>query len=321
MKWHGKAYAVNSAPQQVWARSMYDKIGLQPGHHLLDVGCGDGKLTFEVKEHCCPDGEVTLKGIDLSASQIEAANELAKNKPENKKSSVSFEVEDAQNLGHWKPDQFDRITSFTAIHWVEDHVKLMAGLAHVLRSGGRLCFTMPFHSNLFLVHIFQKLCKQEQFSPYLNNQRIGWWIDPEHYQRGLKISEARIPDRDVINKEQFRLLDDSNNPSEDYVAISDQALNPYFQLAKQAYIDQILKPNHMQPVEVEVRYFKDIFDSENGLRGYVAQWNPYKQLLPEAMHDAYIDEFMKEAMALAQRYNLDFAVSGFYQFQVVAEKA
>ena len=47
-KWDAKDYHKNSSEQQKWGLELLDKIALSGNERVLDVGCGDGKLTAEI---------------------------------------------------------------------------------------------------------------------------------------------------------------------------------------------------------------------------------------------------------------------------------
>ena len=66
-KWNAADYAANSAVQQTWARELIARLNLRGDEHILDVGCGDGKVTAEIAR-AVPRGSVT--GIDASAEMI-----------------------------------------------------------------------------------------------------------------------------------------------------------------------------------------------------------------------------------------------------------
>ena len=46
--WNAADYAANSAAQQIWARELIAQLHLRGGEHILDVGCGDGKVTADL---------------------------------------------------------------------------------------------------------------------------------------------------------------------------------------------------------------------------------------------------------------------------------
>jgi trans-aconitate 2-methyltransferase len=66
-KWNAADYAANSVVQQTWARELIAKLNLRGDEHILDVGCGDGKVTAEIAR-TVPRGLVT--GIDASPEMI-----------------------------------------------------------------------------------------------------------------------------------------------------------------------------------------------------------------------------------------------------------
>jgi trans-aconitate methyltransferase len=69
-KWNAADYAANSVVQQSWARELIAKLDLRGDEHVLDVGCGDGKVTAEIAQ-TVPRGSVI--GVDASPQMIEFA--------------------------------------------------------------------------------------------------------------------------------------------------------------------------------------------------------------------------------------------------------
>ncbi|HEX2623263.1 MAG TPA: methyltransferase domain-containing protein, partial [Phototrophicaceae bacterium] len=63
MQWNPQDYAKNSGAQLGWARELITKLNLKGDEALLDVGCGDGKITAELAR-AVPDGFVL--GVDSS---------------------------------------------------------------------------------------------------------------------------------------------------------------------------------------------------------------------------------------------------------------
>jgi len=129
-KWNAADYAANSVVQQAWARELIAKVKLRGDEHILDVGCGDGKVTAELARSL-PQGSVT--GMDASPQMIEFAKQTF---PAAWFSNLRFRVMDARKI------QFDRrcdlVFSNAALHWVDDHQAILRGAAAVLKTGGRL---------------------------------------------------------------------------------------------------------------------------------------------------------------------------------------
>ena len=129
-KWDAADYAANSVVQQTWARELISKLNLLGDEHILDVGCGDGKVTAEIAK-AVPHGSAT--GVDASAEMIAFAQ---KTFPKDKCPNLEFQVMDAREIKFDR--QFDFLFSNAALHWVDDHQKFLQGAASVLKSGGRL---------------------------------------------------------------------------------------------------------------------------------------------------------------------------------------
>lgn len=45
MKWNAADYAKNSSAQYAWAESLIDCLALDGTETILDIGCGDGRIT------------------------------------------------------------------------------------------------------------------------------------------------------------------------------------------------------------------------------------------------------------------------------------
>ena len=106
---------------------------IQPGEHVLDVGCGTGTLALEVARRAGRAGRVT--GIDPSSEQIARARSKAArhNVP------VDFQIGVIEHLAF--PDQtFDVVLSTLMMHHVPAPLKRqgLAEIARVLKPGGRL---------------------------------------------------------------------------------------------------------------------------------------------------------------------------------------
>jgi len=68
--WDAKDYAKNSQNQLRWAQELIPKLKLIGNEALLDIGCGDGKITAEIAK-CLPEGRAV--GIDSSTQMINLA--------------------------------------------------------------------------------------------------------------------------------------------------------------------------------------------------------------------------------------------------------
>jgi trans-aconitate methyltransferase len=172
LHWNAADYAANSAVQQTWARELIAQLQLRGDEHILDAGCGDGKVTAEIAR-AVPRGSAT--GIDASPQMIDFAR---KTFPPSAIPNLTFRVCDARKISTaaWfspslpqkeeragarrrlissskplvpalsplergegaEPVPFDIVFSNAALHWVDDHRAFLRGAASVLRPSGRL---------------------------------------------------------------------------------------------------------------------------------------------------------------------------------------
>jgi trans-aconitate methyltransferase len=128
--WNPGDYAANSASQHAWARELITRLQLRGNEHILDVGCGDGKVTAEIAR-AVPKGSAT--GIDASEEMIRFAR---KTFPKADISNLKFEVMDARYIRFKRV--FDLVFSSSVLHWVDDHPAFLRGAAACLPAGGRL---------------------------------------------------------------------------------------------------------------------------------------------------------------------------------------
>src|SRR6185369_16898725 len=67
MIWNPKDYARNSSAQLVWARELISRMSFAGSETVLDVGCGDGRISAEFAR-ALPRGYVL--GVDSSPEFI-----------------------------------------------------------------------------------------------------------------------------------------------------------------------------------------------------------------------------------------------------------
>ena len=132
-QWKADDYAANSKGQAIWAQELIEKIDLRGDESILDIGCGDGKITDALSH--LTKGEVV--GIDLSSDMISYAQK-AYSKP-------IFMQMDAQALNFH--ERFDVLFSNAALHWVRDHKAVLEGIYKALKPNGRAILQMGGEGN------------------------------------------------------------------------------------------------------------------------------------------------------------------------------
>jgi len=127
------AQAMLDATLNAFTAGLLDGARLEPGHAVLDVGCGTGQTTVDIFRRVSPGGSVL--GLDLSAVMLEAAGARAAQAG----TSPSFRQADAQ-VATFDGASFDRIMSRLGVMFFDDPVAAFANLRSATRAGGSLTF-------------------------------------------------------------------------------------------------------------------------------------------------------------------------------------
>lgn len=115
----------------MYMRRVIDLVSSYRPHSLLDVGCGDGKLIFELLRRPIRPGR--LLGIDLSERAIAFARAFCPD--------ADFRCEDVANLS----EQFEVITLVQTLEHIPDDAVpgFTAAVAQRLTHGGKLIVSVP----------------------------------------------------------------------------------------------------------------------------------------------------------------------------------
>ena len=128
--WDPSDYEKNSSAQERAAESVLSGLKLRGDESILDIGCGDGKVTAKIAA-LVPQGRVT--GIDSSPEMIDFAR---KRYPSTQFPNLSFDRADAQKLDYH--GEFDLVVSFACLHWIKDHIAVLRGIKQSLKPAGKM---------------------------------------------------------------------------------------------------------------------------------------------------------------------------------------
>lgn len=161
-----------------------EKLELQPGQHLLDIGCGWGGLA----EYAARNHGVSVTGISVSDQQVRYCREILGDLP------VEVHCCDYRTLAAQSPRRFDRIVS-------------VGMLEHVGRNNDRTYFeiaaSLLANDGLFLV---------QTIGTATTNWQVDPWIDTYIFPNG------RLPSAQQLTRgfEGWFLLEDWENFGLDY---------------------------------------------------------------------------------------------------------
>lgn len=166
-KWNAEDYHQNSAEQQRLAKEAIARLSLKGNERILDIGCGDGKVTAFLAS-LVPNGSVL--GLDSSPEMVA----FAKSKfPSSNFSNLSFQQGDATNLKF--DNEFDAIVSFNCLHWITDHKPAIEGLKKSLKPSGKILLVMAGKNDEKASQCFMgKVLSMERWKTYLENLTMSF---------------------------------------------------------------------------------------------------------------------------------------------------
>ena len=128
-EWNAADYSRHSSLQEAMAQEVLALLDLKDAARILDVGCGDGKITAEIAARS-PRGSVV--GVDPSRDMIAFAQ---KHFGPDTRPNLRFEVADARSLPF--KNEFDLVVSFNALHWIPEQDAALTSIRLALIAGGR----------------------------------------------------------------------------------------------------------------------------------------------------------------------------------------
>ena len=180
-QWNANDYTQNSSAQFEWAGELISKLHLKGNESLLDIGCGDGRVTALLAERL-PHGSVL--GIDNSSTMIKLAQQ---NHPPSHYPNLAFQKLDARDLAF--DNQFDVIFSNAVLHWVPDHFSLLKRIKKALKKPGRILLQMGGKGNADeMVSVVHDLIKREKWRSYFPNDLAFpyYFHSDEEYRKWLE---------------------------------------------------------------------------------------------------------------------------------------
>lgn len=160
--WDAHKYSTNSAVQYGIAMTVLAEHTFRGDEDVLDVGCGDGKITHQLALRV-PKGRVV--GIDSSESMIQFAKETHA-----AQANLSFALKDVASLGY--QNEFDVAVSTFCLQWVPEKLTAFRGVRNSLRPGGKMILVMPFR-NPEIASLRKQMTREARWNEYFVD-----YVDP-----------------------------------------------------------------------------------------------------------------------------------------------
>jgi len=178
-RWDAHDYQKSSEAQFKLGRELIAKLDLQGNESVLDIGCGDGKVTAEIAARL-PHGSVT--GIDSSPEMIELA---CRTFPCDRFPNLRFMHKDARQLDFHQ--EFDVVFSNATLHWVKDHRQVLQGIYKGLKAPGKLLLQMGGRGNVAdMTAVVLGITARAEWAPYFKGFTPPYsFFGTEEYSRWL----------------------------------------------------------------------------------------------------------------------------------------
>lgn len=185
-RWDPRQYAQHAGFVPELGRPLLELLLPQPGEQILDVGCGDGRLSQEIAASGCQ-----VWGLDASPEQVAAAQE--KGIPACALDAAELDNEAFELPAPWGPaggrrvvdlyGAFDAVFSNAALHWVRRPQAALSGIGKVLKPTGRFVGELGGQGNVASIELAmdEVLGKRGIDARSLN----PWWFPSEEEFRDL----------------------------------------------------------------------------------------------------------------------------------------
>jgi trans-aconitate 2-methyltransferase len=203
-EWNAAAYHRQSSLQQWLADKQLGLLTFNGNERVLDVGCGDGKVTAEIAARVSGG---SVLGIDPSRDMIAFATSHF-GPPVH--GNLQFEAADARRLPY--RNEFDLVVSFNVLHWVPDQAAAIRSIRAALKPDGRgILKFVPQGARTSLEDVIEEVRQSARWAKYFSGfQKPYAHFTPDEYrdlaeQAGLRVERVDVEDEawDFKTREGF----------------------------------------------------------------------------------------------------------------------
>ncbi len=175
--WNAEDYADHSTAQFTWAREMIGKLNLRGSESVLDIGCGDGKVTALIASFLARgNGDWDRQfGIDDCPCTEEVPLFDV---------SQPFHLSRLMRRCSLLADQFELAFSNAALHWIPDQGPVLRGVRAALKPSGRIFFQMGGRGNARdILAIANRHIREKRWRSYFSGFSFPYrFFSPEEYE-------------------------------------------------------------------------------------------------------------------------------------------
>lgn len=195
IRWDAADYHRSASAQTAWGRDLHARLDLRGDERLVDLGCGDGRLTAALGARV-PRGAVT--GVDADPEMIAFARR------HHARPNVAFLQADVRRFS--VDGGADVIVSSACLHWVPDHGAVLRRCRAHLAPGGRLLLQMGGRDNCGeILEAARAAAEDPRFAPRLAPLEHPWtFLGPEDYlallpRCGFRATRAELLEKDMVH--------------------------------------------------------------------------------------------------------------------------
>ena len=193
-EWNAAKYERISALQAAMAQEALSLLNLTGDKTVLDIGCGQGRITREIAARV-PLGRVV--GVDASEKMIAFAREHDASSPQ---PNLEFAVADGRHLNFHH--EFDLVVSFNALHWIPEQALALHSIHTAIKSSGLAQLRLvPRSERKSLEDTIEESCLSSRWAKYFTGFRNPYLhLTPEEYaalaeQNRFRILRSHTADR------------------------------------------------------------------------------------------------------------------------------
>jgi ubiquinone/menaquinone biosynthesis C-methylase UbiE len=157
-------YKKNSSLQTNWAISSLASYNFKGNESVLDICCGDGKITVEIAKRVLGG---TVIAMDATSSMIEFAS---LNFPHTLHKNLFFLQGDATHLPFY--EQFDLIVSFCCLNWISNQKAVLDSIKQSLVPDGKALLVVSAKHPINLSTVSEALSTSDKWKDYFANKDI-----------------------------------------------------------------------------------------------------------------------------------------------------